>query len=253
MCLEKLLDKRGCKGRIYALAPLLTIAVLAKLAGRNQIRSVAHWAKLQARNLTNLFDLPNLTMPHHTTWSRILGEAMDINQFKAVIAGFFAKHLTSQVPARGSLVLAIDGKALRGTIPGGQTQGRYLMAAYLVGYGVVLAQIEVGCKENEIVAAPKLLAHLDLTGLVVVGDAMQCQRELSVKVVSKKGDFLWFLKENQPGAWAEVQDLFEAKEPLAKGHSPSPNDFVTARTIEKSPIMGTRDGLRNVVLPLVAK
>ncbi len=89
VCLEKLLDKRGCEGRIYALAPLLTIAVLAKLAGHNQMRAVAHWAKLQARNLTNLFDLPHLTMPHHTTWSRILGETMDINQFEAVIANFF--------------------------------------------------------------------------------------------------------------------------------------------------------------------
>ena len=59
-------------------------------------------------------------------------------------------------------------------------------------------------------------------------------RELSVKVVSKQGDFLWFLKENQPGTWAEVRDLFEAPEPLAKGHSPSPNDFVTARTVEKN-------------------
>jgi len=68
----------------------------------------------------------------------------------------------------------------------------------------------------------------------VVGDTIQCQRELSVKVVSKKGDCLWFLKENQPGAWAEACDLFEAKEPLAAGHSPSPNDFVTARAVEKS-------------------
>ena len=200
VCLEKLLDKRGCKGRIYALAPLLTIAPLAKLAGHNQIRAVAHWhpmgTRLRARALTNLFDLPHLTMPHHTTWSRILGEALDINLLETEIADFFAKQLSSQVPARGSLVLAIDGKALCGTIPGGETRGRYLMAAYLVGYGVVLAQIEVGCKENEIVAAPKLLEQLDLTGMVVVGDAMQCQRELSVKVVSKKGDFLWFLKEN---------------------------------------------------------
>ncbi len=63
---------------------------------------IAPLAKLQARSLTSLFDLPHLTMPHHTTWSRILGEALDINQLEAEIADFFVKQLTSQVPARDS-------------------------------------------------------------------------------------------------------------------------------------------------------
>ena len=62
-------DKRGRKGRQYGLAVLLTVAVLAKLAGQNQIRAVAHWAKLRAKELAHLFSLQRVQMPHHITWA----------------------------------------------------------------------------------------------------------------------------------------------------------------------------------------
>ena len=232
-----LVDQRGRKGRIYALATILTIAVLAKLSGQNQIRAVAHWSKLRQRELTHLFGLPYLTMPHHTTWSRILGSGVDIAQLEQVLGHFFKQHLPSTIAKRGSVVLAIDGKALKGTIAAGETRGVHLMAAYLPQYDIVLAQVAVDGKENEIVAAPRLLAQLDLRGMVVVGDAMQCQRVLSVQVVTDGGDYVWFVKDNQPSLLTDLKILFEP-EPLAVGHSPTPTDFKTARTVEKAPTNG---------------
>jgi hypothetical protein len=83
---------------------------------------------------------------------------------------------TAEVPNRASIALALDGKTLRGTIPLGHTQGVHLLAAYLPTEGIVLMQLEVSTKENEIVLAPTVLAHLDLTGMVVTGDAMYTQR-----------------------------------------------------------------------------
>ncbi len=74
-----------------------------------------------------------------------------------------------------------------GTIPLGQTSGVYLVAAYLPGEGVILAQLAVEHKENKIVVVPMLHAHLDLTGMVVVGDAMQTQRDLSIQIVEAGG------------------------------------------------------------------
>jgi hypothetical protein len=67
----------------------------------------------------------------------------------------------------------VDGKTLRGTIPLGQTRGVHLVAAYLPEQGVVLAQLQVDTKENEIVVVPELLAQLDLQGRVVGG--MRCR------------------------------------------------------------------------------
>lgn len=220
-------DKRSKRGQRYLLALLLLIALLAKLAGQNQIRGIAHWAKLRRRELGNLFGLVNPQMPHHVTWSRILGKGVDPQMFSRLVGQFLGKAVQGpgQIPERGSLLLAIDGKTLRGTIPLGKTRGTHLVAAYLPGSGVVLAQIAVETKENEIVVAPKVLAQLDLRGMVVVGDAMYCQRELSARVVEGGGDYLWVTKENQKGILEDIEILFgEAVVP--KGcFSPEPTDF----------------------------
>jgi predicted transposase YbfD/YdcC len=173
-------------------------------------------------------------MPHQTTWSRILATAVDVSALEGLLARFFqAMQRRAEVPARGSIVLAIDGKTVRGTIPTGSTQGLHLMAAYLPEQGVVLAQLAVDTKTNEIVAAPKVLAQLELTGIVVTGDAMQAQRELSIQVVQQGGDYVWFVKENQPSLLADIQ---QALLPLAiaKGWSAPAQDWpVTVREMEK--------------------
>lgn len=103
------------------------------------------------------------------------------------------------------------------------------MAAYLPDSGVVLGQVEVEGKTNEITAAPQLVKQLDLRGCVVTGDAMQCQRQLSALVVQQGGDYAWTLKANQPQMLEDLINLFNP-EPLSKGASASGDDFSTAHS-----------------------
>lgn len=230
--LEELTDRRKRRGVRYPLAMLLTLAVLAKLSGHTRLEPMADWARLRAEQLARLFGLKRASMPHQSTWSRVLGQAVDVEQLEKLLGQFFEQtQKTDEVPARGSIVLAVDGKTLRGTIPAGHTRGVHLVAAYLPSAGVVLAQLAVDHKHNEIVAVPQLLAHLDLTGIVVVGDAMQTQRELSIQVVEDGGDYVWFVKENQPTLLSDLELLFERPR-LAKGWSDPTTDFTTARQIE---------------------
>lgn len=231
--LTTLVDKRKARGVRYPLAVLLTVAVLAKLAGHTRIEPMADWARLRAAELAHLFGLPRAHMPHQTTWSRVLGSAVDAEQFERVLSQFFAEAVaTAEVRERASVVLAVDGKTLRGTIPSGHTRGVHLVAAYLPSNGVVLAQMAVDSKENEIVAVPRLLSTLDLKGIVVIGDAMQTQRQVSIQIVQDQGDFVWFVKENQPTLLSDLELLFTP--PLfAKGFSLPPNDFTTARCLDK--------------------
>jgi predicted transposase YbfD/YdcC len=126
----------------------------------------------------------------------------------------------------------VDGKTLRGTIPLGQTQGVHLVAAYLPEQGVVLLQLAVDRKANEIVVVPTLLAQLDLHGTVVVGDAMQTQRAVSAQIVEAGGDYLGFVKDNQPTLLAEIEALFTPP-PLTPGHAAPAPDFTTARQVDK--------------------
>jgi len=205
---------------------LLTLAVVAKLAGQSHVEGIAAWAKLRAADLVRLFGLKHATMPHPSTWSRVLGQAVDPVALEAALTTFFQPP-PPDAPARGSVILAVDGKTLRGTIPHGQTRGVHLVAAYLPEQGVVLAQLQVDTKEHEIVVVPTLLAQLDLRGTIVVGDALQTQRALSAQVVEAGGDYLWFVKENQPTLLAQIEELFQPP-PLAPGNAAPKRAFVTA-------------------------
>jgi predicted transposase YbfD/YdcC len=231
--LQTLTDKRKARGIRYPLDVLLLVAVLARLAGASRLEPMADWARLRATELTALLGLPRTSMPHQSTWSRVFGHAVDVAQLEQVLGQFFAEQqLRPEVPERGSMVVAVDGKTLRGAIPAGQSRGVHLVAAYLPDQGVVLAQLAVDHTENEIVAVPKLLQHLNLSGVVVVGDAMQAQRELRIQVVESQGDYLWFVKENQKTLLADLELLF-ARPHLAKGWADPGTDCTTATPIEK--------------------
>ena len=230
--LQRVPDQRHARGTRYPLPPLLALAVVAKLAGHSRLEALADWAKLRAADLAQLFGLPRPTMPHHCTWSRILGHAVDPTALEQALSTFFQSSAPDAAPARGSVILAVDGKTLRGTIPLGATQGVHLVAAYLPEHGVVLAQLAVDRKENEIVVVPTLLAQLDLRGTVVAGDAMQTQRALSAQIVEAGGDYLWCVKDNQPTLLAELEELF-VPPPITPGHAAPPRDFTTARQVDK--------------------
>lgn len=231
--LQTLTDKRKPRGVRYPLDVLLLVAILARLAGYTRLEPMADWARLRARDLAALLGLKRVSMPHQSTWSRVFGSAVDLEQLEHLLGQFFREQQASSfVPARASIVLAADGKSVRGTIPAGQTRGLHLVCAYLPGAGVVIAQVAVDRKENEIVAVPKMLAKLDLTGVVVVGDAMQAQRALSSQVVKDGGDYLWFVKENQPSLLANLELLFERPR-LAKGWSDPRCDFRTVTQVTK--------------------
>jgi predicted transposase YbfD/YdcC len=93
-------------------------------------------------------------------------------------------------------------------------------------------QVELREGENEITAAPRVLQAIDLRGAVVTGDAILAQRELSVQVVESGGDYVWSVKENQPGLLRDIEELFEP-EVCVKGFSPGVTDFRSAETVEK--------------------
>ena len=229
---QRIPDHRDRRGLQYPLASLLMIGVLAKLAGQDSSRGMAHWAKLRHRELSQLFHLKRERMPHYSTWSRVLGHAVEPSEVEHLIGQFFVTAQSDAEPQRGKIHLALDGKTLRGTIPLGATRGVHLLAAYLPNQGVVLAQMRVDEKSNEITHAPKLLRQVDLRGAVVSGDAMFDQRELSSQIVRANGDYLWIVKDNQEGLREEIEVLFQPHRKLA-GTSALPNDFRTARTVEK--------------------
>jgi predicted transposase YbfD/YdcC len=224
--LEEVTDLRDPKGVRYQLADVLTLVILAKLGGEDEVRGIADWLRERKEKLVQALGLSRQSMPHQTTISRIMGAGVDEVELGEVLQ----RYVDGQAQASSEIVIAIDGKTMRGTIPFGQ--GVHLLAAYLPQEGLVLMQVEVGTKENEITAAPKLLECLDLRDKVVVGDAMHTQRKLSIDIVNAGGDYLWTAKGNQPALQEAIVHLF-SEEKRSPGFALTPTDFQSAIKVNK--------------------
>lgn len=221
-------DTRCPKGVRYPLAPLLLLMVLAKLAGEDRPSGIADWVQHRGAVLRDALQVRWGRMPHHNTYRRVLAEAVPPGELERLIG----EHLRDLPGAGESVLIALDGKTVRGTIADAADRGAHLLAAYLPEEGIVLEQRPVDRKENEIVAAPALLAGLDLRGKVVAADAMHTQRRLSSQILAAGGDYLWVAKENQPALRADIELVFTADtRTVLGGHVPQ--DFQTARTAEK--------------------
>lgn len=222
-------DRRKRRGIRYALETILVVLILAKLCGLDKPYEIADWAQNRSEFLVEVLRLKRSRLPHHSTYRRILESVLDQDEFERTMRDFI-----QQRPEVGQeVVIAIDGKTLRGTITRDDPFGLHLLAAYLPGEGIVLFQMVVDQeKENEIVVAPQLLKSLDLRQKVVVADAMHAQRGLSLQIIEAGGDFVWIIKDNQLTTRQAIELLFTPQKPLA-GEGRPPMDFQTARTFDK--------------------
>jgi predicted transposase YbfD/YdcC len=110
-------------------------------------------------------------------------------------------------------IVPIDGKMLRRSHD--KTLGKkaiHMVSAWAVENQLVLGQVKVDDKSNEITAIPQLLDLLEIAGCIVTIDAMGCQKEISKKIIGKDADYALALKENQGGLYEDVQELFSYAE-----------------------------------------
>jgi len=189
-------DHRHRRGLRYPLRLLLSISILAKMAGHHYPLAIAEWARLRTDELCTLLGVRRGKMPSLKTWDRVFAGVIDPDQREQVVSEFLREQVQDQSPATGLRSIAMDGKTLRGTIRIGRSNGVHLLAIYLPKEGVVLAQAEIGVKTNELGAAAPLLAQVDLHGMVLTGDAMFTQRELCMQVIKGGGAYLWKVKNN---------------------------------------------------------
>ena len=227
--LGQLQDPRQARGKRYSLPFLLTAILLAKLAGEDTPKAIAEWLKLRRSQIVAAFNPERSTVPAYNTVRRTLAETVSAEALERLLQ----RYLGERYGGQQSILVVIDGKTLRGTIPKGKSQGVHLLAAYLPEEGVVLLQVAVDKKENETVAAPRLVAELDLKGRIVCGDAAFTQRQLSVQVVAQGGDYIWFVKENQPQLRTDVAQFFVPPRQAKGWHVPRLPQTV-AHTTEKA-------------------
>ena len=225
---QTLKDSRKPKGLRYELAAILVMITLAKICGQDTASGIADWVKHRAEQFIEALKLKRKSMPHHSTYRRILGEVIAIDELEQMAS----RYLTEKKFFGRQVLLSIDGKVLRGTL-NEQQEGVYLLAAYLPSKGIVLMEVKLKSKGTEIPGAAKLLKMIDLREKVVMGDAIHTQREASIQIVEAGGDYIWIAKGNQSEMEENIRLWFEPEPDPIPGMGRLPKDFEVAKEVRK--------------------
>jgi predicted transposase YbfD/YdcC len=198
----ELKDPRVERTREHLLEEILLIAIAAILSGAGGWNEIEQYGKAKQEWLKTFLCLP-AGIPSHDTFNRVF-QALDPQELEK---GFVA-WVRSIARLTAGEVVAIDGKALRGTRKAGAKGIVHLVSAWANSNNLVLAQRKVDDKSNEITAIPKLLQALELSGTVVTIDAMGCQKTIARKIVDKKADYILAVKDNQLLLLDDIRDSF---------------------------------------------
>ena len=161
----------------HKLVDILAAAVLATLSGMKTWNEIELYGKLRLDFLKRFQELA-AGIPSHDTFNRVFSMLDPVQLDNALQA--WVDGLSSSLPAG---VVAIDGKAIRGSAPPDSHVHSHIVSAYATNCGLSLAQLKVDEKSNEITAMPKLLDMLNIRGAVITSDAMGCQFDIAAKIL----------------------------------------------------------------------
>ncbi len=226
-------DPRKPRGVRHRFSAVLALAVCAVMAGARSYVAIAEWAA-DADAATWVELGVGAVVASESTFRRTL-QRLDADGFDDAV-GVWAQERTSAVAGTGSAGtprrVAVDGKTLRGSAADGEP-GRHLLAALDHTHGVVLGQVDVAAKTNEIPMLATLLDRVDLTGAVVTADAMHAQRGHAEYLVGSRGaHYVLTVKRNQPSLHAQLTALPWTQVPVADESRGRGHGRVERRTLK---------------------
>ena len=175
----------------YPLAEILLLCLMAVLAGAEAFTDIARFGEKKIDLLRRFRAFENGT-PSHDHLGDIFA-TLDAQAFQQCFVAWVAA--TTKTPAG---VIAIDGKTSRRSYQSkGSKDAIHMVSAFAARQRLVLGQVKVSEKSNEIIAIPALLDMMAIEGAVITIDAMGCQRAIAAKIIGKKGDYILALKGNQ--------------------------------------------------------
>jgi len=217
-------DPRVERTKRHGLLDLVTIAVCAVVCGADSWVAVEQFGQRKEAFLRRFLALPH-GIPSHDTFGRVFA-VLDPARFEAC----FLAWIQDTVRLTGGQVVAIDGKtARRSHDRGGGKAALHLVSAWATANRVVLGQVAVDAKSNEITAIPALLEVLAISGCIVTIDALGCQTAIARTIRAREADYVLALKPNHPRLHADVAGVFAD----ALGANLGGYGVGRARTVEK--------------------
>lgn len=208
----------------HKLLDILVIGICAVICGADDYPGMEEFGKAKEKWFCTFLELPAGIPSHDTFWR--LFSALDPEQFQACFLDWM-KAISRTTTGE---IIALDGKQLRRSHD--KSDGKaaiHMVSAWATQNQLVLGQVKVDDKSNEITAIPELLRRLDIAGCLITIDAMGCQVDIADLIIEQDGDYLLSLKGNQNNLHEDVILLFDDLEESA--YSAYVYDY--AKTVEK--------------------
>ena len=194
-----LTDPRIDRSRLHELLDIVAIAICAVVAGADSWDDIEDFGNAKIAWLGTFLELPN-GIPSHDTFRRLF-ERLDPAEFQKGFLGWIgALHEATE-----RQVIAIDGKSLRRSFDRARGKSAlHLVHAWATANHLLLGQVAVDQKSNEITAIPVLLEMLWISGAIVTIDAMGCQKEIARTIRGREADYILALKANHERLFEQV-------------------------------------------------
>jgi len=200
-CIE---DPRVDRTKEHKLLDIILIAICAAICGADGWVGVERFGNAKLGWLRGFLDIPN-GIPSHDTFGRVFAR-LDPDQFREG----FVSWVQSIRKLVGGEVVPIDGKMLRRSHDHGKgKEAIHMVSAWSSRSHLVLGQVKVDEKSNEITALPVLLELLAIEECIVTLDAMGCQKKIAEIIIGKGADYVLALKKNQGILYRDVKDTFD--------------------------------------------
>jgi predicted transposase YbfD/YdcC len=196
-------DPRSDINKLHRLDDILLIGIIAVICAADTWKDMETYAKAKKDFLGSFLDLPN-GIPSDDTFNRVFSR-LDPEQFERC----FVDWVLCLVELTNGEVIPIDGKTLRGAKANGKKSPIHMVSAWASKNNMVLGQVKVSEKSNEITAIPKLLELIAIKDCVITIDAMGCQEDIAKAIVKQEADYILAVKENQKQLYQDIEDEFK--------------------------------------------
>ncbi len=223
-------DPRVDRTKDHDLIDILVIAICTLLCAGESFNDMADFGHAKHDWFKTFLRLRN-GIPSHDTFNRLFA-ALDPQAFLDCFLRW-TQSLRAAIPQE---IVALDGKALRRALNGDQSV-KYVVSAWAEDNDLVLGQLKVADKSNEITALPELLRALELAGCIVTVDAMGTQKKIAREIIEADADYVLALKGNHETVHEEVKSFLDAAVAEKNAQPVKPSraaaTLATLETVEK--------------------
>lgn len=204
-------DFRINRKKLYDLTEIVFMSICGVICGCDDYVSIKSWADDNIIWLRKYLVLAN-GVPSDDTF-RLIFQFLDYESFNRCFMDF-TNGLSNLTYGE---VIIFDGKCLRGSKDKGLGKvGVYMMGAWASQNKLLLGQLKVDEKTNEMIVMPQLLEILSIKGCIVTADALNCQKVIAEKIVEKEADYILAVKGNHPILETQIVQSFELETPTAE-------------------------------------